>query len=124
MKILTFSALSDPNRFRIVELLLVQGSQTVGDIAERLHIRQPQASKHLRVLLDSGLVEVQANANRRHYKLRVEPLQEMDDWLERYRQMWQERYDNLDHYLQRLQSQDSKPNINSGGIPNDEQNDI
>jgi len=108
MKILTFSALSDPSRFRIVELLLAQGSQTVGDISERLHIRQPQASKHLRVLLDSGLVEVQAEANRRHYKLRTEPLQEMDEWLERYRQMWQERYDNLDQYLQRLQSQDKQ----------------
>ncbi|KQN97110.1 ArsR/SmtB family transcription factor [Paenibacillus sp. Leaf72] len=109
MKATTFSALSDPTRLRIMELL-VDGSLTVGEIAERLPIRQPQASKHLRILLEAGLVEVQAAANRRYYKLRVEPLQEMDSWLETYRSLWSERFDKLDFYLQQLKERGSKPN--------------
>ena len=83
---------------------------TVGDIAERLQIRQPQASKHLRVLLEAGLVEVQAIANRRNYKLRLEPFQAMDAWLETYRIVWDERFDALENYLQKLQSNENKQN--------------
>lgn len=105
----TFSALSEPNRLRIVELLR-RGPMTVGEIAERLGLRQPQASKHLRVLLEAGLVEVQADANRRHYKLRTEPFQVMDTWLETYRKIWSERFDNLDNYLQKLQSEQNQSN--------------
>ncbi|MCR2805713.1 ArsR/SmtB family transcription factor [Paenibacillus soyae] len=99
----TFSALAEPNRLRIVDLL-AGGPLSVGEIAERLQLRQPQASKHLRVLLEAGLVEVEAEANRRNYKLRIEPLKEMDEWLERYRRIWNERYDNLERYLQQLQA--------------------
>lgn len=98
----TFSALAEPNRLRIIDLL-ANGPLSVGEIAERLQLRQPQASKHLRVLLEAGLVEVEAEANKRHYKLRIQPLQEMDQWLERYRRIWNERYDNLERYLQQLQ---------------------
>ncbi|MFF2093919.1 MULTISPECIES: helix-turn-helix transcriptional regulator [Paenibacillus] len=101
MEITTFSALSDPNRLHIVELLL-EGSLTVGEIAERLQIRQPQVSKHLRILLDAGLVEVQAEANRRRYKLRLEPLQEIDAWLADYLRIWDERFGKLEHYLDQL----------------------
>ncbi|MBO9607655.1 MAG: winged helix-turn-helix transcriptional regulator [Paenibacillaceae bacterium] len=101
MDISTFSALSEPNRLRIVELLR-DGPLTVGEIAEQLGLRQPQASKHLRVLLDSGLVEVQAARNRRHYKLRLEPFQQLDEWLESYRGVWDERFTALESYLQRL----------------------
>ncbi|GIP17913.1 hypothetical protein J40TS1_35550 [Paenibacillus montaniterrae] len=75
----------------------------MGEIAKSLQLRQPQASKHLRVLLEAGLVEVEAEANRRNYKLRIEPLKELDEWLERYRRIWNERYDNLERYLQQLQ---------------------
>src|SRR4051812_46329298 len=107
MDITTFSALSEPNRLRIVELL-VNGPMSVGDIADRLQLRQPQASKHLRVLLHAGIVEVQAVANRRNYHLRSEPFQALDAWLETYRNVWEERFDNLESYLQKLQSKDSK----------------
>lgn len=103
MELNTFNALAEPNRFRIVNLLL-KGSLTVGEIAERLDIRQPQASKHLKVLLEAGLVEVRAEANRRSYKLRSEPFQELDRWLDNYRSIWNERFDNLDDYLEKLQS--------------------
>ncbi|NRF92452.1 winged helix-turn-helix transcriptional regulator [Paenibacillus frigoriresistens] len=105
----TFIALAEPNRLRIVELLL-EGPLTVGDIADGLGLRQPQASKHLRVLLDAGLVEVQAVANRRNYKLRLEPFQELDTWLETYRSIWDERFEALENYLKKLRNKENKQN--------------
>lgn len=102
METTTFSALSEPNRLRIVELL-IRGPLTVGDIAKRLEMRQPQASKHLKVLLESGLVQVEAIANRREYRLRPEPFRQMNAWLDSYRDLWEERFDNLELYLKRLQ---------------------
>jgi DNA-binding transcriptional ArsR family regulator len=109
MDIKTFSALADPSRLRIVELLL-DGTFTVGEIADRLGIRQPQASKHLHVLLEAGLVEVQAVANRRNYKLRLEPFQALDAWLETYRGIWDERLEALENYLQKLRTKEKKQN--------------
>ncbi|MCE3203992.1 ArsR/SmtB family transcription factor [Paenibacillus sonchi] len=103
----TFSALAEPTRLRMVEVLK-NGPLSVGEIAEQLGLRQPQASKHLRVLLEAGLVEVEAAANRRNYRLRTEPLQALDAWLEAYRKMWNERFDNLDEYLRHLQSKDTE----------------
>ncbi|MCZ8513224.1 metalloregulator ArsR/SmtB family transcription factor [Paenibacillus filicis] len=103
----TLSALAEPNRLRIVELLR-DGPLTVGEIAERLELHQPQASKHLRVLSDSGLVEVYPSANRRIYKLRPQPFMEMDTWLETYRRLWEERFDRLDDYLSELQGRGKK----------------
>jgi DNA-binding transcriptional ArsR family regulator len=96
------SALAEPNRLHIVELLR-ERRLTVGEIADRLGLRQPQVSKHLRVLSDAGLVEVHPIANRRIYKLRAEPFKELDSWLESYRRVWDERFDRLDDYLQDLQ---------------------
>ncbi|WLD92618.1 helix-turn-helix transcriptional regulator [Alkalihalobacillus sp. AL-G] len=98
----TLNALAEPNRLYIVELLR-DGPLTVGEIADRLGLKQPQASKHLRVLSNAGLVEVQAVANRRIYKLRAEPFKELESWLESYRHIWNERFDRLDDYLQDLQ---------------------
>ncbi|MEC0229481.1 ArsR/SmtB family transcription factor [Paenibacillus alba] len=109
MDITTFSALAEPNRLRIVELLL-DGPLTVGDITDRLQLQQPQVSKHLRVLLDAGLVEVQAEANRRNYKLRLDPFQELDAWLETYRTVWEERFEALEQYLQKLKAKENKKN--------------
>lgn len=103
MKMTTLIALAEPNRYHIVELLR-DGPLTVGEIAERLGIRQPQVSKHLRVLSDSGIVEVQPNANRRIYKLRSQPFMELDEWITSFRSMWEERFDRLDAYLRELQS--------------------
>lgn len=101
------SALAEPNRLQIVELLC-ESPLTVGEIAERLQLRQPQASKHLRVLNEAGIVEVRAVANRRICSLRPDPFMELDTWLESYRRLWKERYDRLDHYLQELQSKETK----------------
>ncbi|WP_205600794.1 metalloregulator ArsR/SmtB family transcription factor [Gracilibacillus sp. YIM 98692] len=102
MNVQTFSALADPNRLAIVDLLLDE-SLPVGEIAEKLKLNQPQTSKHLRVLSEAGLVEVQPMANRRIYKLRPEPLQELDKWLDSYRRVWDARMDRLDDYLNVLQ---------------------
>ncbi|RKN78264.1 ArsR/SmtB family transcription factor [Paenibacillus ginsengarvi] len=107
----TWSALAEPNRLHIVELLR-DGPLTVGEIADRLQLRQPQASKHLRVLLDAGILEQRAEANRRIYRLRPEPFQELDAWLEAYRRIWNERYDRLDDYLRRLQANTESGNEN------------
>ncbi|UUZ82907.1 metalloregulator ArsR/SmtB family transcription factor [Paenibacillus sp. P26] len=105
VKMTTLSALAEPNRFQIVELLR-DGPLTVGEIADRLELRQPQVSKHLRVLSDSGIVEVHPDANRRIYKLRPQPFSELDDWLESFRRMWEERFDRLDDYLRQLQAKE------------------
>jgi DNA-binding transcriptional ArsR family regulator len=98
----TLSALSEPNRMNIVELLR-DGPLTVGEIAEQLGLRQPQTSKHLKVLSDNGIVEVQAEANRRIYKLRPEPFQELGSWIQSFQRVMQDRFDNLDDYLKDLQ---------------------
>lgn len=105
VNITTLHALAEPNRLRIVELLR-DGPCTVGEIAERLGLQQPQASKHLRVLSESGLVEVQPLANRRIYKLRSQPFVELQDWLETFRLEWEERFDRLDEYLRELQGKE------------------
>jgi DNA-binding transcriptional ArsR family regulator len=106
MNVATLSALAEPNRMYIVELLIT-GPLTVGEISDKLQLRQPQASKHLRVLHDVGIVEVNAIANRRIYRLRPEPFQEMDVWLDSFRRIWEQRFDRLDEYLQTLKAQQS-----------------
>lgn len=96
------AALAEPNRMRIVELLRT-GPRTVGEIAERLGLRQPQTSKHLKVLADAGVVEVTADANRRIYALRPDPFRSLDAWLRSFRAVTAERLDDLDDYLRQLQ---------------------
>jgi DNA-binding transcriptional ArsR family regulator len=104
----TLRALAEPNRFQIVELLL-DGPRPVGDMVNRLHLRQPQVSKHLRVLSDAGLVDVRVDAQRRIYALRPEPLQELEVWLERYRRLWEGNFQRLDALLDELKAAETKP---------------
>ena len=94
----TLSALAEPNRLQIVELLR-QKPRAVGEIVEQLGLRQPQVSKHLRVLSEAGLVDVRAVAQQRIYSLRAQPFKELDVWLERYRRALDERFDRLDEIL-------------------------
>ncbi|MFO1443866.1 winged helix-turn-helix transcriptional regulator [Bacillus sp. Bva_UNVM-123] len=105
VNMMTLSALSEPNRMDIVELLR-NGPLTVGEIADQLGLRQPQTSKHLKVLSNNGIVEVKAEANRRIYKLRPEPFQELDSWIQSFQRVMQERFDNLDDYLKELQKKE------------------
>lgn len=99
----TFRALSEPSRLQIVDLLFRE-PLPVGAVAERLGIRQPQASKHLRALSDAGLVEVRPEAQRRIYALRAQPFEEIDHWLKRYRSLFEEQFERLDAVLEELQA--------------------
>jgi len=94
----TLSALAEPNRLQIVQLLR-RKPLAVGAIVDQLGLRQPQVSKHLRVLSDAGLVEVRPVAQQRIYALRSEPLKELDVWLEQFRQAWDERFERFDDVL-------------------------
>src|SRR5207248_10985006 len=98
-----WTALMEPNRLHIVEVLR-DGPLTVGQIKERLGLQQPQVSKHLKVLSEAAIVEVQPQANRRIYQLRREPFQELEDWLQSFRRLWEERFDRLDDYLLEMQA--------------------
>jgi DNA-binding transcriptional ArsR family regulator len=93
-----FDVLAEPNRRRILDLLRVR-DRTVGEIAEHFSLSQPGISKHLRVLREAGLVEVQKHAQQHRYRLRAEPLAEVDNWLEPYRQYWSEKLDALEKCL-------------------------
>jgi DNA-binding transcriptional ArsR family regulator len=98
---MTFSAfevLAEPKRRDILDLLR-SGERPVGDLVERLNLSQPAVSKHLRVLRDAGLVDVRADAQRRLYRISSQPLEEMDEWLEPYRQLWTTHLDRLESHL-------------------------
>jgi DNA-binding transcriptional ArsR family regulator len=101
----TFAALAEPNRYRIVELLR-SGARSVNDIGERLDLSQPLVSKHLRVLREAGLVDVEPRARQRVYELRAKPLRAMHQWLERYRRVWDERFQQLDELLIELEEKE------------------
>jgi len=89
-----FDIIAEPNR-RAILSLLVSAEQSVGEIERRLRMSQPTVSKHLRVLRDAGFVEATVDAQRRLYRLRPEPFQEMDAWLEPFRRFWDQRLDSL-----------------------------
>jgi DNA-binding transcriptional ArsR family regulator len=95
-----FQALGEPRRLAIVEVLR-DGERPVGDLVDALGLSQPAVSKHLRVLRDAGLVDVRVDAQRRLYRIRPEPLADLDDWLAPYRQLWNASLDRLEDHLDR-----------------------
>lgn len=103
----TFAALAEPNRYRIVELLR-SGPRAVNDIGDRLHLNQPQVSKHLRVLKEAGLVEANQRAQQRLYELRPQPLRQLHGWLERYRRIWEESFEQLDELVEELKEKEKE----------------
>jgi DNA-binding transcriptional ArsR family regulator len=94
----TFHVLGDPSRQAILDLLR-QGERPVGELVDHLHLSQPAVSKHLRVLKEAGMVEARADAQRRLYRIRPEPLVELDDWLGKYRRLWTTHLDRLEDHL-------------------------
>ena len=92
--------LAEPRRLQILDLLR-DGERPVGDLVERLGVSQPAVSKHLRVLKEAGLVEARPDAQRRLYRIRPEPLAELDDWLAPYRALWATHLDRLEDHLDR-----------------------
>jgi DNA-binding transcriptional ArsR family regulator len=105
-----FEIIAEPNR-RAILSLLVSSQQSVGEIERRLRMSQPTVSKHLRVLREAGFVEATVDAQRRLYRLKPEPFQQVDDWLAQFRRFWSAHVDALERHLDRMDrdrmSQDS-----------------
>lgn len=101
---LTFSALADPTR-RAMLARLAQGPATVKELAEPFKISMPAISKHLKVLERAGLIERGREAQWRPAQLQAAPLKDAAQWLESYRQNWEESFDRLDDYLRKLQAE-------------------
>jgi DNA-binding transcriptional ArsR family regulator len=96
-----FEIIAEPNR-RAILGLLVSSEQSVGEIERQLQMPQPTVSKHLRVLRDAGFVEATIDAQRRLYRLKPEPLQEVDAWLAPFRQFWSAHIDALERHLDQM----------------------
>jgi DNA-binding transcriptional ArsR family regulator len=101
-----FEIIAEPNR-RAILSLLVSSQQSVGEIERQLRMSQPTVSKHLRVLRDAGFVESTVDAQRRLYRLRPEPFQQVDAWLAQFRRFWSAHIDALERHLNRM-DQDRK----------------
>ena len=95
-----FAVLAEPNR-RAILALLAAGERSVGDLEAALQLSQPSVSKHLRVLREAGLVEATVDAQRRVYRLRPQPLQEVDAWMAPFRRYWSAQVDALERHLDR-----------------------
>lgn len=96
-----FEIIAEPNR-RAILSLLASSQQSVGEIERELHMPQPSVSKHLRVLREAGFVESTVDAQRRLYRLKPEPLQELDAWLAPFRRFWSAHVDALERHLDRM----------------------
>jgi DNA-binding transcriptional ArsR family regulator len=94
-----YAALAEPSRRRILDLLR-GGERSVGDLVDHVGLSQPGVSKHLRVLREAGLVAVRPDGRQRWYRLRAQPLAEVDRWLEPYRAHWSDRLDALERHLE------------------------
>ena|ERR1700676_5337741 len=103
----TFAALADPTRRAILSRLLV-GECSVGELAQPFEMSMPAVSKHLRVLERAGLIIQRRDAQWRRCRISAIPLKEVSDWTERYRQIWEERLDRLDQYVQQLKTKEKK----------------
>lgn len=98
MELVALQALAEPRRLAILERLR-GGERPVGDLVDHLRLSQPAVSKHLRVLRDAGLVEARVDAQRRLYRIRPEPLADLDQWLAAYRNLWIKNLDRLEDHL-------------------------
>jgi DNA-binding transcriptional ArsR family regulator len=101
-----FGVLAEPVRRQMLDLLR-ERERTVNELVEAIGLSQPAVSKHLKVLREAGLVEVRQDAQRRWYRLRPEPLTEVDAWLAPYRQFWTDRLDALERYLMTQEQDES-----------------
>ena len=102
----TFELIAEPTRRRILDLLR-ERARPVGELVKLLGLSQPGVSKHLRLLREAGLVRVRRDGQRRWYELEPKPLAELDDWLEPYRELWQDRLDRLERHLEETRKESS-----------------
>ena len=98
----SFAVVAEPTRRAILSLLL-SSERSVGEIEQELRLSQPSVSKHLRVLREAGFVESRIEAQRRLYRLRPEPLMELDAWLVPFRRFWSKHVDALERHLDRME---------------------
>jgi DNA-binding transcriptional ArsR family regulator len=103
----TFEALGEASRRRILDLL-VEGERPVGDLVQHLSLSQPAVSKHLKALRDAGLVEARVDAQRRLYRVRPEPLREVDEWLAPFRRQWARHLNALERHLEIMEDTDGE----------------
>jgi DNA-binding transcriptional ArsR family regulator len=103
-----FEIIAEPNRRAILSLLVVS-ERSVGEIEHQLGLPQPTVSKHLRVLREAGFVESTASAQRRMYRLKPEPLREIDAWLAQFRRFWSAHLDALERHLDRIDPPNKPP---------------
>jgi DNA-binding transcriptional ArsR family regulator len=102
-----FNAVAEPRRRQILDLLAA-GERPVNDLVELLGLAQPQVSKHLRVLREVDLVHVRDEGRQRMYRLNAEPLKPIHDWLAKYEQAWNERFDLMDNVLEELRQAEER----------------
>src|ERR1700753_4171807 len=98
----SFAVVAEPNRRAILSLPL-SSERSVGEIEDELQLSQPSVSRHLRVLREAGFVESRIEAQRRLYRLRPEPLMELDEWLAPFRRFWSKHVDALEQHLDRME---------------------
>jgi DNA-binding transcriptional ArsR family regulator len=110
----SFAIIAEPNR-RTILSLLASSERSVGEIERRLRMPQTSVSKHLRVLREAGFVEARVEAQRRVYRLRPEPLKEIDSWLAPFRQFWMTHVDKLERHLDRMAQTPKNPKTPSKG---------
>jgi len=106
----SFAIVAEPNRRAILSLLLSSES-SVGEIERELRLSQPSVSKHLRVLREAGFVESRIEAQRRLYRLRPEPLMELDAWLVPFRRFWSKQVDALEQHLDKMAQAERPPSV-------------
>lgn len=100
----TFAALADPTRRAILQRL-AKGEHTVNQLAEPFEMSLPAITKHLKVLENAGLISRGRDAQFRPCRIEAEPLKEANDWIEHYREIWEQRFDRLDEYLQTMKKE-------------------
>ncbi|MBL5768577.1 MULTISPECIES: ArsR/SmtB family transcription factor [Heyndrickxia] len=104
---LTLQTIAEPNRFNIVELLK-KGPHSVGEIVRALNIGQPQVSRHLRILSETGLVRSHTKGQMRIYSLEAQPFRDLDTWFDSFSILWEERLDNFEDYMLDIMRKEDK----------------
>ncbi|MBI3110606.1 MAG: winged helix-turn-helix transcriptional regulator [Ignavibacteriales bacterium] len=102
-----FQAIADPNRRTILSFLAHQ-PLTLNGVAEKFRISRPAISRHIKILSECGLVEITGRGRERYCQARLDRLGEVSDWVERYRAIWEQKFDALEHYLNELQAKEEK----------------